>query len=313
MRPWRRFPYKSAPMTVPNVDFGDYLRGDAAARASFVRTLGAGLERFGFVNVTGHGIDDELLARAYRVAERLFALPAADKLACEDPASGRQRGYTPFGQEKAKGYGAPDLKEFWQVGRELPPEMAPNVFPKALPEVGEAFLALYFAQERFALGLLDAVGEYLGLPRDFFRDLARNGDSILRVIHYPDVPGGVPEGAVRAAAHEDINLMTVLPASTRPGLELLTREGEWLAVTPPPGAMVCDTGDMMAHVTSGRLPATTHRVVNPGRTDGGRYSMPFFLHPRPDALLTPVTAGFGQPVRARDLLNRRLREIGVLS
>jgi isopenicillin N synthase-like dioxygenase len=303
-------------MSVPTLDFQEYA---GSGRAAFVRALGEGLERFGFVSVTGHGIPAALLDRAYRVAESVFRLPERQKLACEHPASGRQRGYTPYGQEKAKGFTAADLKEFWQVGRELPEahplraggQMAPNLFPAALPEAREVFLALYEALERFAQGLLEAVGEHLGLPRDFFRELTRDGDSILRIIHYPDLPGGAPQGAVRAAPHEDINLMTVLPASTRPGLELLTRDGRWLAVQPPAGAMICDTGDMMAHLTAGRLPATTHRVVNPGQSDGARYSMPFFLHPRADAMLRPL--GAGEPILARDLLNRRLREIGVLA
>jgi isopenicillin N synthase-like dioxygenase len=179
-----------------------------------------------------------------------------------------------------------------------------------LPEFEAVMQRLFDAQEAFALELLDAVCLYLGLAPGFFRAMADEGNSVLRVIHYPDVGEAVP-GAVRAAAHEDINLMTVLPAATQPGLELQTRDGTWLPVASPPGSMVCDTGDMMALVTGGRLPATTHRVVNPpAGGDGGRFSMPFFLHPAPNVVLTPI-AGERAPIRAHDFLLQRLRENGV--
>lgn len=301
---------------IPVVDLRDQ-RAGGAPRAAFVSALGQGLERWGFVAVTGHGVPDELLANAYAVATEVFALPAAEKLACERPATGRQRGYTPFEIEKAKDQAVPDYKEFWHVGRELPAdyrgEIPENVFPAALPDFARTMRALYAAQEDFALRLLVSVGEYLGLPPGYFDALAGQGNSVLRILHYPDPPGGrlVP-GQVRAAAHEDINLMTVLPAATRPGLEILTRDGEWLAVSAPQGCMICDTGDMMQYLTGGRMPATTHRVVNPPEGgDGGRQSMPFFLHPAPEAMLEPM-GGESPPVRAHDFLMQRLRENGVM-
>lgn len=300
---------------VPVVDLG--ASRDPATRPAFVRALGTGLEQWGFVVVTGHGVDAALVEGAYDAARRVFALPDADKRACETPSDGRQRGYTGFGVERAKDQAVPDLKEFWHVGRTLEagrpvPGLPDNVFPPQVPDFGAAAAALFAALEGFALTLLDAVGEHLGLGAHVFRDLVRDGNSVLRVIHYPDV-GEVPVGAVRAAAHEDINLMTVLPAATRPGLELLTRDGRWMEIAPPPGAMICDTGDMMQLFTAGRMPATTHRVVNPGGSDGGRLSMPFFLHPRPDAVLAPLDPAYGPAVRAHDFLAERLRENGVLA
>lgn len=310
---------------VPVVDLRDFVHADAspegqARRQAFIQTLGAGLERFGFVAVVGHGIPGDLLARAYGLAEQTFALPEAVKRRYETPEDGRQRGYTSFGVEHAKDNALPDLKEFWHVGRELGADhplhrsgdVPPNQFPAEVEGFRETYLGMFNAVEGFANQLLAAVGSYLGLGESFFGNLTRDGNSVLRIIHYPAIEGGVPEGAIRAAEHEDINLLTVLPVSTKPGLELLTREGEWMAVEVPPDTMVCDTGDMMQLLTGGKLPATTHRVVNPkgGGDDGARLSMPFFLHPHPDAMLVPEGSG-RTPVRTRDFFHARLREIGV--
>ncbi len=303
---------------VPVIDLRDYEAG-GAARAGFVRGLGEGLERLGFVAVRGHAIPPTLLRQAYNAARKVFALPGAIKRSYETPGDGRQRGYTSMFVEHAVDVEQPDLKEFWHIGRSLEAghplhlsgEVPPNQWPAQVPGFEPVFQNLFFHMEEFANRLLDGVGEYLGLPEDFFRQMVTDGNSIIRVIHYPDLSGlRVPEGAVRAAAHEDINLITVLPASTRPGLELLTREGEWMAVSVPPDVMICDTGDMMALLTGGRLPATTHRVVNPPGADGGRLSMPFFLHPHPEYALSPIW-GDGPSIRARDFLRQRLENIGV--
>lgn len=303
---------------IPLVDFTDW-RAGGERRERFVRILGRGLEEFGFVNVEGHGVPDDLVERAYTEARRLFDLPLETKQRYETPEDGRQRGYTSYGVEHARDSDKPDLKEFWHVGRTLGQDhplhvsgdVPPNQIPAEVPGFGPTFRRLFDELEGFANQLLDALGQYLDLGEHFFREMVEDGNSVLRVIHYPD-PGDaeyVP-GAVRAAQHEDINLITVLPAATQPGLEILTREGEWVAVDAPPGVMVCDTGDMMQLLTGGRIPATTHRVVNPPINDGGRLSMPFFLHPHPDHLLEPI-AGDTAPIKARDFLHERLVEIGV--
>lgn len=292
---------------IPVVDFRHF--HDPDLRDAFVKALGEGLEQFGFVAVTGHGIDAQVLQQAYATAAKTFALPSAVKAQYEDPAGGRQRGYTAFGVEHAKDQPVGDLKEFWHIGRSSG-DMPANRFPAEVPEFEHTLQALFNALERFANNLLEAVGAHLELEPDFFRDLVRDGNSVLRVIHYPDTGPDAPAGAVRAAQHEDINLMTVLPASTRPGLELLTRDGEWMAVQTPPDVMICDTGDMMQILTGGRLPATTHRVVNPPDSDGGRYSMPFFLHPHPAKVLRRL--GSDEPgISTHDYLHQRLVANGV--
>lgn len=303
--------------TIPVVSLPDY-DGSPETRARFVRTLGEGLERFGFVAVTDHGIAPELLEHAYALARATFALPEDVKRRYETPENGRQRGYTSMGVEHAKDSDLPDLKEFWHVGRDLGPDhplhrsgqVPANLCPHEVPEFAAVFPALFNAIEGFANRLLDGVGDFLELPPGTFRELVRDGNSVLRLIHYPDLGGPLVPGAVRAAQHEDINLLTVLPASTRPGLELLTRDGSWMPVQTPPDVMICDTGDMMSLLTQGRLPATTHRVVNPEQSDGGRLSMPFFLHPHPDAVLRPFGTELAG-ITAREFLHERLVAIGV--
>lgn len=306
--------------TIPVLDFGDYQRG-GAGRSAFVSALGRALEDLGFVAIINHGIDRPLLDSAYASAREVFALPDATKRGYETPDNGRERGYTSFGVERAVDGSAPDLKEFWHVGRTLPPDhpasvagwIHPNHFPAEVPRFGPTLQRFYSAMESLAHQLLDGVGEHLGLPPSYFRDMVRDGNSVLRIIHYPDLGHDIPVGAVRAAQHEDINLLTVLPASTQPGLQLLTREGEWMPVHTPPDVMICDTGDMMQLLTGGQLRSTTHRVVNPeGGSDGGRLSMPFFVHPHRNHLLTPLR-GDGPTVSAHDFLYERLEAIGVMA
>jgi isopenicillin N synthase-like dioxygenase len=311
----KKTPIKS---TIPNVDYRDF-SDEGPRRSQFIETVGRALADFGFVAINNHGIRTQLLDKGYALAREVFGLPDDVKRKYETPHNGRQRGYTPFGIEHAKNQASPDLKEFWHVGRTLTPEhplrasgeVPANEFPTEVPEFAKTFRTLFASFETFAGGLLEAVGEFLGKPEDYFADLTRDGNSVLRIIHYPDQGGAVPPGAVRAAAHEDINLLTVLPASTRPGLELLLRDGTWLPVETPPDVMICDTGDMMQLVTAGDLPATTHRVVNPEGSDGGRLSMPFFLHPHPHAMLQPSRPDYAPAVRTKDFLFERLRAIGV--
>ena len=301
---------------IPLVDLQDWQRPDR--REAFVAELGRGLEEFGFVSVCGHGIAESELEAAYAMARAFFALPADVKARYETPADGRQRGYTSFGVEHAKDTLIPDLKEFFHVGRTLGEahplhrggDVPPNLFPAELPAFEPLFTRYFAAVESFANRLLAAVALYLGHDDAYFARLTRDGNSVLRLINYPDVGESAP-GAVRAAAHEDINILTVLPVSTQPGLEVMCRDGRWLAVNPPPNVMVCDTGDMMALLTGNRLPATTHRVVNPETGDGGRFSMPFFLHPHPDALLVEEIPGLRPAVRTREFFHDRLRAIGV--
>lgn len=305
-------------MQLRTVSLTDWTSGDPARKADFVRKLGLGLEELGFVCIEDPGLDTERLQSAYDHARQMFDLPLEAKLACEQADNGRQRGYTPFGTEHAKDQSAADLKEFWHVGRTLPADhpltVSGDIPPNAYPEkrFQEVFDTLFLELEDLSDNILEAVGLYLGLDDDTFRDMTRDGSSVLRIIHYPPLPETVPEGAVRAAAHEDINLMTILPVSTASGLELLTRDGEWLAVETPPGTVIVDTGDMMALLTGKRLPATTHRVSNPSGEAARkpRYSMPFFIHPHPDVHLHPFD-GESEGPTSRDFLMERLIAIGV--
>jgi isopenicillin N synthase-like dioxygenase len=303
---------------IQTLSLEEWTSNDPSRRAVFVRQLGPALEAHGFVIIANPGLDPDLLRRAYQAAADLFALSDADKRPFDRPAIDRQRGWTPFGTEHAKDQVAADLKEFWQIGREAPhlPGVPANVFPDE-PDVAPVFTALFAALERTATQLLAAVGHYLGLNDGTFEAMTDGGNSVLRVIHYPPLPESMPAGAVRAAAHEDINLMTLLPTSTASGLEIRARDPDgtsrWMPVEAPPGSLIVDTGDMMARLTAGRLPATTHRVVNP--TDPAlarspRYSMPFFVHPRPEVRLTPFDGGEPGPT-AEDFLKERLRAIGV--
>ena len=293
-----------ADATIPVISLQDLTPG--SRRPAVVQTLGKALEEFGFVAITEHDVPTSLLETAYGQARALFSLPEGVKRSYEDVSTGRQRGYTSMGVEHAKDQAVGDIKEFWHVGRREG-DVVPNVVPAEVPEFAPTFNRLFDELDRVATTLLTSVGAYLGKPDGFFEDFTRGGNSIIRVIHYPPLHDGVQPGAVRAAAHEDINIMTVLPVATEPGLQLMTREGEWIDVQTPPNVMVCDSGDMMQLLTGGQLRSTTHRVVNPpGDANRSRYSMPFFCHPRPDAVLREEPR-----VLADDFLMERLRAIGV--
>lgn len=281
--------------TIPVVDLHDLLHGDAERQTRFVKELGDSLVEYGFVAIENHGVDPGTLAAAYQSVKDLFDLPAADKLAFEVLEGGRQRGYTAFGKEHAKYHDVPDMKEFWHVGPELPADhplaarIPPNVWPPRPDGFKAASLALYDALHRTGASIIRAIARYLGAPEDEFMRMIDGGNTILRLIRYP-APGEVemPEGAVWAAAHEDINLITLLPEATDPGLQLLRRDGTWLDINPVRGQLIADTGDMMQRLTNGVIPSTTHRVLAPRRASGPRYSIPFFVHPRPDWVLAPL-------------------------
>ena len=243
------------------------LRDGGSDADGFARALGGSLERYGFAVLCDHGLPQPLVDQALVQTRALFALDEADKLACHIPDGAGQRGYTPFGREAAKGEARSDLKAFWHVGRELPPGhplravMPENVWPPALPALRPAVTALYRALDRLGARVLAAIAVHLGLAGDAFDDAIRDGNSVLRLLHYPPVPVEAP--GVRAAAHEDIDALTLLLGAQEAGLELLDRDGRWLAVEAPPGAVVCNVGDMLQRLTNHVLPSTTHRVVNP--------------------------------------------------
>lgn len=285
----------------------------------FARAIGRSFRTFGFAMVTGHGIDDALVSRGWAMTRDLFAMPLAAREACARPEAGGQRGYTGFGVEIAKGGDRPDLKEFWHVGREGG-SMPENIWPPEIAGFREAMLALYAALERTGTALLGAIAIDLGLPRDWFDSRVEDGDSILRLLHYPPLAPGI--AGLRAAAHEDINLITLLLGAEERGLQILARDGAWIDIAPPPGALVVNVGDMLQRLTNHVLPSTSHRVINPEGEGSlrSRYSMPFFVHLRGDVVidalpqcLTADNPRRDPPITAGAYLAERLREIGLVT
>ena len=288
---------------------------------AFATQLGASFERTGFAVVADHGLDQHGIDAALADAKTFFALPDDIKHHYVSGVGG-QRGYVPFGRETAKGAMLHDLKEFWHVGRELPPDhpfaaaMPPNVWPCEVPDFQVHQTWLFDALDRLGANILEAIAHYLGLPRHQFSEAVKDGNSILRLLHYPPVAADSPH--VRAGAHEDINTITLLLGAQEAGLEIKDRDGSWLAIDAPPGAVVCNIGDMLARAACGRLPSTTHRVVNPvpERRGVARYSMPFFLHFAPDYVIAPMPGSDPSkaqpPITADEFLKQRLREIKLL-
>lgn len=303
---------------LPIVDFR-MLAGDAASRSAFAAQFGEGLSRFGFGVVAEHPISPTRIQQAFALTEQLFALPEATKRRYVVPESAGNRGYVPFGGERAVGAVAADLKEFFHVGQERPAagsDLLPNVWPAEVSGLRQALDALYLDFERTARSLLEALAIYLGLPESHFAEMIDGGDSVLRLIHYPPVPdGAASEGAVRAGAHEDINLITLLAEGTTGGLELRRPDGSWMPVRSLRGQLVINAGDMLQRATHGRLRSTPHRVSNPVGPNVSRYSIPFFTHPRPEVLLEPMPAppGYEGPamsaVTAGAFLKERLGAI----
>jgi isopenicillin N synthase-like dioxygenase len=289
--------------------------------------LGRSFAEYGFAVVRDHGIPQALIDEAEAVSKAFFALPDSVKRGYKIEGGGGARGYTPFGTEKAKDAEVFDLKEFWHVGRSLPAGhplaefMAPNIWPDEVEGFKDTMSALYSAFETAGGRVLEAIALRLGRPRDFFAASVEDGNSVMRLLHYPPLGPDAPEGAIRAAAHGDINTITLLLGAEEAGLELLTRQGEWLPIPASKGALVINVGDMLERQTNGRLRSTTHRVVNP-RGDAARrsrYSMPFFLHFRPDFLIEPLPECVSAddatppppPISAHDFLMQRLREINL--
>jgi len=291
----------------------------------FAAALREAFEATGFAVVEGHGLDQGAIDAASGSAKAFFALPDAEKRRWRVAGQAGARGYTPFGIETAKGHRSPDLKEFWHVGRDLPEDhryrryMNDNLWPGRPEGFRAALGGLYRAFDDLGRELLEAVALGLGSPRDWFADKTALGDSILRLAHYPPVPDGA--SGVRAGAHEDINVITLLLGAEEAGLQILTRQGDWLPVNPPPGSLVVNVGDMLQRLTNHLLPSTTHRVVNPPpeRRGVARLSMPFFVHFEPEfeirtlqSCVTPAAPDrYPRPITAYAYLQQRLEEIGL--
>jgi isopenicillin N synthase-like dioxygenase len=294
---------------------------------AFMRHFAGSFERYGFAVVSDHELPQALIDGCLDRFKHFFAKEDAVKRRHHVPGIGGARGYTPFGIETAKGASHHDLKEFWQIGRELPAghryrsTMPDNVWIEGDPDFKRAALELWDSFDRMGRKLLESIASYLQLDRHWFDDKVGEGNSVLRVIHYPPLEAGAT--GVRAGAHEDINVITLLLGAEEGGLELLDRNGRWLPVNPPPGTLVCNVGDMLQRLTNHVLPSTTHRVVNPTgeRARRPRYSMPFFLHFNSDfpiatlpGCVTPARPDrYPGAILADDYLRERLREIKLVS
>ncbi|RYD14674.1 MAG: isopenicillin N synthase family oxygenase [Lysobacteraceae bacterium] len=310
---------------IPTLDIRRYDDpASAGDRDGFVAELGAAYREWGFAGIRGHGIPSSLIDAAYEAFRAFFALPDEVKRRYHVAGGGGARGYTPFGIETAKDSRYPDLKEFWHIGREIPRDsrhagvMPPNIWPSEVPSFREHGYGLYQALDGLGSRVLAALALHIGLPGDWFADKTDSGNSILRPIHYPPITTpDVPN--VRAGAHEDINLITLLVGASAQGLEVKSRKGEWVPFTADADTIVVNIGDMLQRLTNHVYPSTTHRVVNPPGDDARkpRYSVPFFLHPNPDFLIdvlpSCIDAGhlnrYPQAITAHDYLLERLREI----
>lgn len=311
-------------MSIPSVDLADFLSGDAKRKEAFVQDLGKAYEEVGFVGVKNHGLTDELIEDLYKYVQQFFSLPLEQKKEYEIAGMAGQRGYTSFGKEHAKGSDAPDLKEFFQYGQVARENFSEELYPEnvkiaEVPAFNKTFDDAYRAFEKSGTALLQAIALYLGLDENYFDQYVYNGNSILRAIHYPPITTE-PKSAIRAEQHEDINLITLLIGASADGLEILTKQEEWIPVTSVPEQIVVNVGDMLQRLTNNKLRSTTHRVVNPKREvwHTSRFSIPFFLHPKSSMSLKCLESCIDEThpkvyedATAGEYLDERLREIGL--
>ena len=315
-------------VNIPRLDLNLYINGNSEQRKQFSEDIGKAFNETGFVTITNHGLDKQLIDKLYEDVKALFALPDEVKEKYEVPGLAGQRGYTGKQKETAKGFTAPDLKEFWQIGQTVTDndpvkdEYPANLVVAELPSFNDTTLEVYKKLEWAGQHLLRAISVYLGLPENYFDEKVHNGNSILRTLHYFPIanPDELPEDAVRAGAHEDINLITLLIGASADGLELLTRDNKWFPVKAYGEDLVVNVGDMLQRLTNNKLKSTTHRVVNPPRElmKNSRYSVPFFLHPKASMDLTCLQQCIDEnhpkqydDITAGEYLDERLREIGL--
>lgn len=317
-----------ATVNIPRLDLNDYIKGNDIQRKSFSDGIGKAFNETGFVTIANHGMSKELMAELYVEVKKLFSLQEEIKKKYEIVELAGQRGYTSKGREKAKDSITPDLKEFWQVGQyvegeEMPKDEYPdNILVEELPRFNEITKEVFKKLEFAGTHILQAIAVYLGLEENYFDAKIKNGNSILRGIHYFPIsdPDSLAPDAVRAGAHEDINLITLLIGASADGLEVLTRDGSWFPIKADADDIVVNVGDMLQRLTNNKLKSTTHRVVNPPRELMGtsRYSVPFFLHPRSEMSLTCLESCIDaehpkayDDYTAGQYLDERLREIGL--
>ena len=308
---------------VPTLNLQDFTSDEELKKQQFIEKLMNGLIDYGFIILEGHLVDQSQIDMAYEKFQQFFHLPTQAKLNYAKEEYKKQRGYIPFGLEQAVGFDHPDLKEFWHVGREIAPDhrfakyYPENVYPSEIENFKEVTQDIFNKMDETSKLLLQAISIGLKLEPSFLPKMAEDGNSILRCIHYPPTQGQDTKNRIRAAAHGDINLITLLVGATDSGLELKDRDGSWLPVNSTPGQIVVDSGDMMSRITNEVIPATIHRVINPDNDSSARFSMPFFVHPHPEATLECLPSCIGEgakypPVNAQEFLFKRLKDIGLM-
>lgn len=313
---------------VPSLDLAHFTQGTPEQKTQFVKDLSVAYQDIGFVAIKNHGLTDDRTTKLYAAVKKFFDQPDEVKLKYEVPNLAGQRGYTAKNKEHAKGRSTPDLKEFYHVGQQLDAnhprknEYPENVFPNEVPEFGEETLHAFFTLQNAGIQMLRAIALGLGLPENYFDEKVGAGNSILRPIHYFPIadPDSMDPDAVRAAAHGDINLITLLMGASADGLQVLRRDGKWIPITALPDQIVVNVGDMLDRLTNNKLKSTIHRVVNPPRElmHTSRYSIPFFMHPVSEMDLTCLESCVTEDnpkkytdTTAGDFLEERLREIGL--
>lgn len=312
--------------SIPSLDLNNYTSGTAEERSRFVQDLGAIYKEIGFVTIKNHGFDHGLEKELYQVLEKFYALPDEVKAKYDGKAFNGQRGYTGKNQEHAAGNDKGDLKEFYHVGKHIPgsddPMYVANIWPEEVPEMEKICTDAYTQLENVGKIMLSAIALYLGLEENYFENRVDRAISILRPIHYFPIsdPNSVEEGAVRAAEHGDINLITLLMGASAEGLQVKRRDGKWIPITAVSGHLVVNVGDMMERLTNGVLKSTIHRVVNPPveQMMKPRYSIPFFMHANPDTSLaclescvTDENPKQWEDKTAGEFLHQRLVDIGL--
>ena len=312
---------------IPSVDLRDFLSDDPARKQKFVNEIGKAYEEIGFVALKGHFLDDQLVENLYSEVRSFFSLPLEVKSKYEIPGIGGQRGYVSFGKEHAKGRSAGDLKEFWHFGQyvdsdsKYASEYPENVTVNELANFNVTGKEAYAMLEKTGIYVLRALAIHIGLDEYYFDGYIKNGNSILRPIHYPPITDEPKDGAVRAAAHGDINLITLLMGAQGKGLQVQNHNGDWIDAMAQPDELMINVGDMLSRHTNNKLKSTIHQVVNPPRELWGtsRYSIPFFMHPVSDMPLNclPECINEAHPkqfddITAGDYLNERLVELGLI-
>jgi len=312
--------------SIPSVDLNDFISGDNQRKQKFVEEIGKAYEDIGFVALKGHFLEDDLVERLYSEVKQFFSLPLEVKQKYEIPGIGGQRGYVSFGKESAKGKKEGDLKEFWHFGQyvennpKLEKEYPANVIVEELPEFNKVGKETYKMLEKTAKYVLRALALHLGLEETYFDEYIQNGNSILRPIHYPPITEE-PKEAVRAAAHGDINLITLLMGAQGKGLQVQNHKGEWIDAIAQPDELMINVGDMLSRHTNNKLKSTIHQVINPPRELWGtsRYSIPFFMHPISEMKLDVLDACINQnnpkkfdDITAGEFLTERLIELGLI-